>query len=99
MLERAERMTSDCGRDGLRQGAGRDALFARGVLDGAQLLLDGCLMKVELLQEIGGETSAELRFGNDLHVLRGGFLMHGGFGVASCGEIGLQVFKGVWRGW
>src|SRR6202046_1508051 len=97
MLE-GEPMTSDCRRDALRQGAGRDALFARGVFDGAELLLDGGLMKVELLQKIGGETSAKLRLRNYFRVLSGGFLMHGGFGIAGGGEVGLQVVQRIARG-
>ena len=77
-------------REWLGQSAGRKAFVARGVRDGADLLLDRGLLNVELLQEVRGKTPTESGFRNQLHVLRRGFLMHGGFRSANFGEISLQ---------
>ena len=75
---------------GLGQSAGRKAFVARGVRDGADLLLDRGLLHVELLQVVRGKTATESGFRNQRHVLRRGFLMHGDLRSANFGEIGLQ---------
>src|ERR1700691_2391185 len=82
---------------GLGQSAGRQAFVARGVRDGADLLLDRGLLHVELLQVVRGKTPTESGFRNQLHVLRGGFLMHGDFRAANFGEISLQGVQGFAR--
>ena len=87
---RKNQKIKNCNRERLGQRAGRKAFVARGVRDGADLLLDRGLLHVELLQIIRGITSAEPRFWNQRHVLRGGFLMHGRFRGASFRQIGLQ---------
>src|SRR6202050_5224825 len=72
-------------REWLGQSVGRKAFVARGVRDGADLLLDRGLLNVELLQEVRGKTPTESGFRNQLHVLRRGFLMHGDFRSADLG--------------